>query len=148
MLGSAANYTPALRAQLQSGKGGPGKEYPYKEVQGIWNGETRFLDTNMTGKRGDSREGRGVQLHGRPGYSIYTKALALGAGKGPNGTDLVVDVGAGPLGAPIGTVTEPVTTVERIEGSENFSTTDNTGNSEDHNNIPPGYGVYVWKRTA
>lgn len=79
---------------------------------------------------------------------MYTKALALGAGKGPNNTNLVVDVGAGPLGTPIGTVTEPVTTVERIEGSENFSTTDNTGNSENHNNIPPGYGVYVWKRTA
>jgi hypothetical protein len=149
VLGSAANYSAVLRAQLTTGKGPV--EFPYKEVQGIWNGETRFLDTNLSYMRGGSQEDRGTISRpsgSGPGYSLYTKALALGAGKGPNGTDLIVDVGAGPLGTPIGTVTEPVTTVERIQGSENFSTTDNTGNSENHNNIPPGYGVYVWKRTA
>jgi|TARA_R110002124_G_scaffold103480_2_gene252571 hypothetical protein len=131
-LGSAADYTAERRAKLVA--------YGYKEVQGIFNGQTRFLDNRTPSRR--------VSGSPRDKFTMYTKALALGAGKGPNNTNLVVDVGAGPLGTPIGTVTEPVTTVERIEGSENFSTTDNTGNSENHNNIPPGYGVYVWKRTA
>ena len=131
-LGSAADYSAERRATLV--------KYGYKEVQGIFNGQTRFLDNR--------KPSRVVVSSPRYTMTMYTKALTLGAGKGPNNTNLVVDVGAGPLGTPIGTVTEPVTTVERIQGSENFSTTDNTGNSENHNNIPPGYGVYVWKRTA
>jgi len=52
--GSAADYSAARREHLL--------ELGYKEVQGIWNGQTRFLDTKIK----------------QNGMSIYDKAKALG----------------------------------------------------------------------
>jgi len=37
--------------------------------------------------------------------------------------------------------------VSRAEGTYTFTPT-YTGGGQSHNNIPPGFGIYVWKRTA
>jgi len=112
----------------------------FKEMIGIWNGESRFVaDITTPGqRRGVNPDGDPVSTNSNP----YVLAKALGA----------VDYSNAVAGEFLSqhnrtqTTTADATVIDRVEGSgqERVSTT--VGGNQPHNNIPPSYGVYIWRR--
>jgi len=51
-------------------------------------------------------------------------------------------------GTPMQITSGPVDAVETDQSANNTRTTDSVGENIAHNNIPPSYGIYVWKRIA
>ena len=74
----------------------------------------------------------------------YEVALELGA----------VDIGSAEgailvtQGTPMQITSGPVDAVETDQSANNTRTTESVGENIAHNNIPPSYGIYVWKRIA
>jgi len=118
--------------------------YQFKEMIGLWNGETRFVsDVNVRLTIGfhSDRSGTGVW---RSAKTPYEYAKDLGA----------IDIGDAQDGAfeesseetPI--ISGNTQVLERQEGANNTRTSAATGKNQAHNNILPSYGVYVWKRIS
>tara|TARA_R110000824_G_scaffold356721_2_gene543970 strand:- start:10352 stop:11434 length:1083 start_codon:yes stop_codon:yes gene_type:complete len=128
LLGSAATYSAIQRAAyLQN------PDYGYKEMIGLWNGETRFVASNFPG-------GAGAQWD----FDAYTFCRELGA----------VDLGeatAGELATNESSATVVTKGDEQVvvnEGASNIKPSTAVGDGTKHNNIPPSYGAYVWRRIA
>ena len=128
LLGSAANYSAVLRAAYLSNE-----QFEYKEVIGLWNGETRFVASKIP-------EGAGPEWD----FNAYHYCTELGA----------VDVGsaqAGELATNQSVTPVVVRGTEQVtlnEGSANIQESTEVGEGTSHNNIPPSYGAYVWERIA
>jgi hypothetical protein len=128
LMGSAANYPKARRDGYKNNT-----QYQYKEVIGLWNGETRFVASVIP-------EGAGAEWN----FNAYQFCIELGA----------VDVGSAQAGEQA--TNESVTPVivsgtEQVtfnEGSENIRQSTEVGEGTKHNNIPPSYGVYAWQRIS
>lgn len=139
--GSAANYSQPTRALYTTSD--LAKTYQFKEMIGLWNGETRFVadvrvelnpQSNYVPSRFDPTSPR----------TPYEVALELGA----------VDIGSAAAGqylthnSTVPTITGPTEVLNRQEGANNTRVTAAVGLDTAHNNILPSYGVYVWKRIA
>ena len=140
--GSAANYSASVRSAYVTSWGA---QYNFKEMIGIWNGETRFVsDSNVqigrTNQAGASRTHSPIRLTKTP----YEYALELGA----------VDIGDATAGdflarnSNVPIVTSATEILDRDESVNNTRVSASVGNNIAHNNIPPSYGVYVWKRIS
>ena len=117
------------------------EQYQFKELIGIWNGESRFVadvPVNVNPQQ--------IRLNSRrlSTKTPYEYAKELGA----------IDISAAQDGAfnsdhnqtPI--FDGDSTVLEGQEGSGNAVDSGPTGEDKAHNNILPSYGVYVWKRIA
>ena len=128
MLGSAANYSAVIRAEYLANT-----QFEYKEVIGLWNGETRFVASKIP-------EGAGPEWE----FNAYHFCTEIGA----------VDVGsaqAGALAANQSVTPVIISGAEQVafnEGSTNIRESTPVGEGTKHNNIPPSYGAYVWERIA
>tara|TARA_R100001594_G_scaffold110420_2_gene145154 strand:- start:1685 stop:2761 length:1077 start_codon:yes stop_codon:yes gene_type:complete len=126
--GSAANYSAIERAAFLTNT-----QFQYKEVIGLWNGETRFAASVIP-------EGAGPDWN----FNAYNSCIELGA----------VDVGAAQAGelaenqsaAPV--ITRGTEQITFNEGTTNIQESTLVGEGKKFNNIPPSYGVYVWQRIA
>ena len=133
--GSAANYSASVRSLYVTGWG---VKYNFKEMIGIWNGETRFVSDSRV--QIATRSGSPVQLAKSP----YQYALELGA----------VDIGDATAGdfltrnSSVPLITAPTEILDRDESVNNTRVSASVGRNIAHNNIPPSYGVYVWKRIS
>ena len=133
--GSAANYSAAVRSSYITNWA---VDYKFKEMIGIWNGETRFVsDSNV---QVGTVNRNPVTLTKTP----YEYALELGA----------VDIGDATAGdflaqnSNVPVVTAPTDVINRDESANNTRVSASVGRNIAHNNIPPSYGVYVWKRVS
>jgi len=143
--GSAANYSAAVRSSYITNWA---TNYQFKEMIGIWNGETRFVsDSNV--QIGRSHGLARLQSSGiAPPVTLtktpYEYALELGA----------VDIGDATAGnflkqnSNVPVVTAPTDVINRDESVNNTRVSASVGRNIAHNNIPPSYGVYVWKRIS
>ena len=128
MLGSAATWSEGQRDLYINNP-----VYGYKEVIGLWNGETRFVASVIP-------EGIGPDWD----FNAYEFCIELGA----------VDVGsaqAGELATNQSVTPVIVKGTEQIifnEGTTSIQESTEVGEGSKHNNIPPSYGVYVWQRVA
>ena len=123
------------------------ERYQFKEMIGIWNGESRFVaDVPVlvgTGPGGGGGLGTGTRQVFST-LSPYEYAKRLGA----------IDIGEAEAGdyetshneTPI--YSGDTSVLEGEEGSGNAVDSGPTGEDKAHNNILPSYGVYVWKRIA
>tara|TARA_R110000787_G_scaffold260954_4_gene366257 strand:+ start:160 stop:1335 length:1176 start_codon:yes stop_codon:yes gene_type:complete len=144
--GSAVNYSAPTRTLYTTGE--LARTYQFKEMIGLWNGETRFVADVKVGlyERTD-RIGAGHRLttvEYTSDQTPYELALQLGA----------VDRGSAAAGQyltdnnSVPTITGPTEVLNRQEGANNTRVTAAVGLDTAHNNILPSYGVYVWKRIA
>ena len=128
MLGSAATWPTTRRDEYLNNP-----VYGYKEVIGLWNGETRFVASVIP-------EGVGPDWD----FNAYEFCIEKGA----------VDVGsaqAGELAANQSVTPVIVKGTEQInynEGGSNIQESTEVGEGTKHNNIPPSYGIYVWQRVT
>ena len=151
--GSSRNYSAGERAKFETVEGykaAGGYIYQdndanwpdFKEMIGIWNGETRFVaNITTTGQRQGVNPDAGgwvVPANANP----YTLAKQFGA----------VDYNEAVAGGFIAhhnrsqLLTGDTNAIDRVEGGDNFRASTSTGDNEPHNNIPPSYGLYIWKR--
>jgi len=149
--GSAASYSQPTRALYTTGALA---HYQFKEMIGIWNGETRFVAdvpvevgrTWPTGEDGESVFAPGADRGNitMSTLSPYDYAKQLGA----------VYIGEAQAGqfitdnSNVPTITGPTEVLNTQEGTNNTRITAAVGLDAPHNNILPSYGVYVWKRIA
>tara|TARA_R110000824_G_scaffold60345_2_gene161355 strand:- start:18000 stop:19160 length:1161 start_codon:yes stop_codon:yes gene_type:complete len=138
--GSARNYSPSTRALYTAGWAA---RYQFKEMFGIWNGETRFVADIQT-PTGEVRFATNEDFANKVAISPYQFAKSLGA------VD-IGEVGAGEFitsNSEVPTITGPTNVLNRQEGANNTRVSAAVGLDTAHNNILPSYGVYVWKRIA
>ena len=138
--GSAANMSAEKRALYTVGDFA--EQYQFKEMIGIWNGETRFVADVLVLLNPwlDFRP----TSHVMSAKSPYEHAKDLGA----------IDIGEATAGdyetshneTPI--YSGDTSVLEGEEGAGDAVDSGPTGEDKAHNNILPSYGVYVWKRIA
>tara|TARA_R110001583_G_scaffold11403_3_gene51622 strand:- start:7931 stop:9217 length:1287 start_codon:yes stop_codon:yes gene_type:complete len=152
--GSSRNYSSSERSKFETVEGyksaggyiyqNNDANWPnFKEMIGIWNGETRFVaDISSVGQR------RGVNPDASDGFVVperanpYTIARQFGA----------VDYDDAVVGQFLSqhnqmqTTAGDVDAIDRVEGNATERASTFVGDNEPHNNIPPSYGVYIWKR--
>ena len=135
--GSAANYSAAVRASYTSSWA---TEYQFKEMIGIWNGESRFVsDTRV--KIATQADSRGDIILAKSPYEYAKELGAVDIGEATAGDFLTQN-----NNVPINTA--PSDIINRNESANNTRVSASVGENLAHNNIPPSYGVYVWKRIA
>jgi microcystin-dependent protein len=148
---TSRDYSPGERSKFESVEGYKAAggflyqdndaNWPnFKEMIGIWNGETRFVaDLSSQGqRRGVNPEFGAVAESANP----YTIAKSFGA---VDYTDAV----AGEFLAQHNktqTTTADREVLDVVEGLAQNRATNFVGDNEPHNNIPPSYGIYIWKR--
>lgn len=116
------------------------EKYQFKEMYGLWNGETRFVSDVRNAYPDMSAHWTG----GSTSISGYEFCKRLGA----------VDIGEAIAGGfltdnnPVPTITGNTQILNRQENANKTRVSATVGAGEAHNNILPSYGVYVWKRTA
>lgn len=122
------------------------EQYQFKEMIGIWNGESRFV-ADVPVQVGSTRLSmvqRSRLVSTMSSLSPYEYAKQLGA----------VDIGDAAAGqyytdnSTVPTITGPTEVLNTQEGTNNTRITAAVGLDAPHNNILPSYGVYVWKRIA
>ena len=139
--GSAASkYSAALRSLYTEGD--LANEYNFKEVIGLWDGESRFVADKRVevGTTTSSGSTNSVRVDKTP-YQVARELGAVDIGSA-EGAALVAQ------GTPMQITSGPVDAVETDQSANNTRTTDSVGENIAHNNIPPSYGIYVWKRIA
>jgi len=131
--GSAANYN------LDPNPYRDNQNWAFIEMIGIWNGETRFIPMNEAGRRNIPAES---SQNGLKGINFYEWLLAKGCVEVGNATvgQIEEQQNKAPLYLGDGAI------LEQAAGAENNIDSFTTGGGDPHNNIPPSYGVYVWKR--
>ena len=122
------------------------EQYQFKEMIGIWNGESRFV-ADVPVEVGYTTLSM-IQRHRRvstmSGLSPYEYAKRLGA----------IDIGEATAGDyetshnETPTISGDTSVLEGEEGVGDAVDSGVTGEDKAHNNILPSYGVYVWKRIA
>jgi len=140
--GSAAEGVMSAEKRALYTVGDFAEQYQFKEMIGIWNGETRFVADVLVLLNPwlDFRP----QRHIMSAKSPYEHAKELGA----------VDIGDATAGqyytdnSNVPTITGPTAVLNTQEGTNNTRITEAVGLDAPHNNILPSYGVYVWKRIA
>ena len=151
--GSARNYSASERAKfenVQAYKAAGGlvfndndDNWPnFKEMIGIWNGETRFVANLNTTGRLQGAVPNGVAPRSSNPYIIAKQLGAI------DYEDAVAGQFASDFDETPTFSGDEYDVSERIEGSTNLRTSTFVGENQPHNNIPPSYGVYVWRRTA
>tara|TARA_R110000824_G_C15164424_1_gene672246 strand:+ start:244 stop:1524 length:1281 start_codon:yes stop_codon:yes gene_type:complete len=149
--GSAQNYDDEEKSKYQTVQGyksaggylynNDDANWPnFKEMIGLWNSETRFVaDITTTGQaRGMGTTGDGFPISTNP----YAVAKQFGA----------VDYNDAVVGQFLAqhnqmqTTSADATAVDRTEGNATERPSTFVGDNEPHNNIPPSYGVYIWRR--
>jgi len=149
--GTAQEYDSDYRTRFESVQGyveaggtlyeDKAENWPnFKELIGIWNGETRFVaDITTNGQRdGMSGEGRSFP----PSTNPYAVAKAFGA----------VDYNDAVVGQFLDqhnrmqTIAADSNAVDLRGGDGGEEQSTPTGDNKPHNNIPPSYGVYIWRR--
>jgi len=149
--GTSRGYSPGERSKFESVEGYKAAggflyqdndaNWPnYKEMIGIWNGETRFVaDLSSQGQRRGVNPGGGAIAESANPYTI---AKSFGA---VDYTDAV----AGEFLAQHNktqTTTADREVLDTVDGLAQNRATNFVGDNEPHNNIPPSYGIYIWKR--
>ncbi len=142
--GSAkTQYSTELRSLYTTGIFA--QQYNFREVIGLWDGESRFVaDVPVEIQAATNASGPGRTAAVMSNRTPYEVAIALGA----------VDIGTaegGELlakGTPVQITSGETASVEIDNSAQNSTTTGIVGEDIAHNNIPPSYGVYVWKRIA
>jgi hypothetical protein len=125
---SAANYNAVERADYLTNA-----QFQYKEVIGLWNGETRFVASVIP-------EGVGPQWD----FNVYNACIELGAVDVDNAQagELAVNNSVTPV------IVKGSEQVTFNQGTTNITESTLVGEGVKHNNIPPSYGVYVWQRIS
>jgi len=120
------------------------ERYKFKEVIGLWNGETRFVaDVRVTIGSTPGQQGRSA-VPVQPEMTPYEMAIHKGA----------IDVGRATAaqlqehGSPLQITSGDSTVIDTDQNANDTRPTGSVGDDISHNNIPPSYGVYVWKRIA
>ena len=142
--GSARGWDTSTREKYEVGA--LAETYQFKEVVGLWNGETRYLaDTRIK-----IFEELGNPAHFEHDEITFTRktpyqaAIDLGAidvGEADDGRFLTSDTDV-PI---VAGTTEVINTQE---GQNSTVVSAAVGLDGKHNNILPSYGVYVWKRIS
>ena len=151
--GTSREYSPNLRARYETAAGyiadggtvynGDEANWPnFKEMIGLWNGETRFVADITTPGQILGMRGSGDQWPANT--NPYKVAKDLGA------VDYDDEVAGRFLSQHNKTqiVTADNSAIDRVEGGGQERASNTVGDNEPHNNIPPSYGLYVWRRVA
>ena len=150
--GSSQNYDQDERNKFLSIEGyksaggkygeGDGENWPnFKEMIGIWNGETRFVaDLDTIGRRIAVSPGYNTIDEGSNPYMIARRFGAVDYNDAVAGQFLSQN-------NQMQTLAADQDAIETVSGTTNERESTYTGDNEPHNNIPPSYGVYIWKRT-
>ena len=150
--GSAQNYDDGEKSKYQTVQGyksaggylydDKDENWPdFHEMIGIWNGETRFV-ANIT----TAGQARGMGTTG-DGFPMSTNPYAVAKQYG------AVDYNDAVAGQFLSqhnrmqTLAADADAIETVSGTTNARPSTYVGDNEPHNNIPPSYGVYIWKRT-
>jgi hypothetical protein len=139
--GSARGWDTSTREKYEVGT--LAETYQFKEVVGLWNGETRYLaDVRIELKPPGFTIGPTAAVMSRK--TPYQAAIDLGAidvGEADDGRFLTSDTDV-PI---VAGTTEVINTQE---GQNSTVVSAAVGLDGKHNNILPSYGVYVWKRIS
>jgi hypothetical protein len=140
MRGSAGKYSAGFNRDPR-GKANftDNANWQFKEMVGIWNGETRFIPERSAGR--DNIPAGSIQDHLR-NIDWHKECLDLGCVDvgDAEAADFVTQNNETPFG------TGNIDSSSAQTGTDNVYDTDFTGGGIPHNNIPPSYGVYVWRR--
>ena len=115
--------------------------WKFKEMVGIWNGETRFIPERPAGRNNIPAGSIQDHLRNIDWHDVCLKLGCVDVGDA-EAADFVTQNNETPF------ATGNVESVDNSSGAENEYDVNATGGGRPHNNIPPSYGVYVWRRIS
>jgi len=131
---SATNYSVQEREAYLSST-----NWEFKEMIGIWNGETRFIASRPAGRRNIPTNSIQNSLRNINWYEFCKDLGCIDIGDAIAG-NFLEENNKTPLVSGDSNITE------NAENGNNDQPSTEVGKGVPHNNIPPSYGVYVWKR--